>query len=239
MPNEDPDAVNFAMKELFKFRRMGQDPRESMRSVIDHLIRPENPGLAERMGVECVQAPAEGQGEGELFRSFVITFAARLEGHPASADEAQRLAGSVREAYARHQAELERDGGPVALTPELQRVDAVLKEHHLWLHKLGDVEKWAYLIALAVFFGCWLGLKLAWWQAVMIQLGVYALMVVASIQIAGYRVRATAKEIGRICPPRGPHFEAALRRMSKLDPGDVQLIEDVLAKTRSLGEGSR
>lgn len=228
------DLVDVAMGELFKYRRLGQDPRASMSSVLNHLVRPENPQLADHMDVECIRSKVGSEDEGDLFRGFALVFAVRVGGMPSSAAEAERLAVRARESYARHRAGLDGSGGAPPVTPDLQRVDALLQDQHLRLHRLGDLEKRAYPVALVAFFIFWLALKWTWWQALLGQVGVYVLMVIASLQIAGARVRATARAICSVCPPGTPGFEAALDRVSSYDSDDVQLVEDVAKRMKAL-----
>jgi hypothetical protein len=231
---ESAPEIDFMMEELFTFRRLGQPPREAMESVLEHMVRPENPRLADDLKVHCVDALPETEGEARLFIGFVLQFVALLQGTAGNRPELERLAPLIHESYARHRSAFEQAGTPMALTPELKRVDALLKEHHRWLHALGTIEKYAYWGVLVVFPVLWLGLKWAWWQAALAQLGLYAVMVLLSFQIAGLQVRRTVSRIAKVCSPQGPHYEPALRMISGYDREHVQLLEDVIKGVRAL-----
>jgi hypothetical protein len=228
---------DLAMDELFKYRRQGQSPEECVRSTIANLVRPENAELADSLEIDCSRT-SEGQGEAELFRMFATTLAIRTKGNLPLKEVAEDIVNAVRKSY-----ELQRgvfddenaskdgpDGSPSPLKP----LDVLLKEHHAFLDTLGDIENWVYGAALTVFFAFWLGLKWPWWQAWLLQFGVMAVLFLASTNIAGYRVRVTARRICMLYPPHSPNHEAALKRLSEIDGAEVQLIEDVLTKTRSL-----
>ena len=232
----------FAMNELFKHKRSGKRPEQCVQAVIDDLVRPENQDLADSLAEECAGSSSKDEDEAGIFRRFAIAFTYRLSGLTTVKEIAEPLVMAARDSYNRHLRQWEKEnssGAKAGARPvEWEQLDGLLQEHHGFLEALGDIERWVYWGALGVFFGFWLVLKWSWLHALLLQGAVIAVLVVLSLSVARYRVRATARNICRLFPPRTPRLDIALRRMSELDGKEVQLISDVLKETQSLSQRS-
>lgn len=230
---------DFVMNELFQQKRLGKSPAECVQAVIDDLVRPENQELADRLTVECTGS-SNDQDEAGIFRRFAISFTYRISGLTTVKEIAEPLTMAARSSYERHLRRWEQEhpsGAKSSSSPaEWAALDNLLREHHGFLEGLGDIERWVYWGGLGVFFGFWLVLKWPWFHALLLQVVVFAVLIVISLSVARHRVRATARKVCLLFPPTSARHEAALHRMSEVAHEEVQLISDVIKVTQSLSQ---
>ncbi len=231
---------DFVMNELFQQKRLGKSPEECVQAVIDSLVRPENQELADRLTVECTGSSSDDQDEAGIFRRFAIMVTYRISDFTATKEIAKPLVMAARSSYERHLRRWDQEhpsgAKPRSSPAEWAALDTLLREHHGFLERLGDIERWVYWGGLGIFFGFWLVLRWPWFHALLLQVGVFAVLIVISLSVARHRVRATARKVSLLFPARSARHEDALHRMSEVDHEEVQLISDVIKVTKALSQ---